>query len=352
MSATGMSWVLHQVLDRRHQGMVAAVFEHPSDWQTRSDVVWNFQNVSVPVVAWAEAADAGSGEQIAFLPGESFCWLEPNYGMTQPGQFALGQTHLPPMPAAEALTRWLIPKYHSRTPGLQLRSAGPGSDILPLLAFESGSLPAEGVRARLTYAEQGRTFDEEWLGIVVSQQVPYHGPMGTTMQTNWGFARALRYRAPSGSLDTRLPLFHRIAASLRVNPRWEQLCAGINQQLQQQFNAYIQAGYSQIQAAGQLSQAISANNDAMLRGFEQQRQAAAHSSRPGAGTSRSANDAFSDYIRGVETVQDPYQGTSQQDANFQYHWTDGFGNYHHSNDPFFNPNQESNQSWTLMKPVA
>jgi hypothetical protein len=37
-------------------------------------------------------------------------------------------------------------------------------------------------------------------------------------------------------------------------------------------------GYSQIQVAGQLSRAISANNDAWLSAFEQQRQAARQSS--------------------------------------------------------------------------
>jgi hypothetical protein len=65
---------------------------------------------------------------------------------------------------------------------------------------------------------------------------------------------------------------------------------------------------------------------------------------------RSPSDAFSEYIRGVETCDDPYYGDSQQDYNYSYHWTDGFGNYQHSNDPFFNPNIGSNQNWTFMEP--
>ena len=54
--------------------------------------------------------------------------------------------------------------------------------------------------------------------------------------------------------------------------------------------------------------------------------------------SRSSTEKFDDYIRGVETVDDPYYGTSQHSYNEQYHWTDGYGSYRNSNDPTYNPN--------------
>jgi hypothetical protein len=165
-----------------------------------------------------------------------------------------------------------------------------------------------------------------------------------------GLLRLFAFRAAKGQLDSYREMFWRMAASVRVNPLWEQLYNQVLQQLQVQFNNYIQAGYNQIQAAGQLSRAISANNDAMLRSFEQQRQAAARSSHSSSGSGRSPNDSFSDYIRGVETVHDPYYGESQQDANYQYHWTDSSGNYQYSDDPFFNPNIGATTHWTLMEP--
>ena len=46
----------------------------------------------------------------------------------------------------------------------------------------------------------------------------------------------------------------------------------------------------------------------------------------------------------------PYWGESQQDADYRYHWTDGQGNYQHSDDPFFNPSIGSTQNWSLMQP--
>jgi hypothetical protein len=222
-----------------------------------------------------------------------------------------------------------------------------GLDLQGAAADEAG--------ARIEYDEAGQAIEEEFYAVVVRQNVPYHGPMGTMTQINWGFARLFAFRAARGELERYRPTFWRVAASVRVNPLWQQLFGQVMQQLQQQFNAYIQAGYDQIAAAGQLSRAISANNDAMLRGFEQQRQAAARSDAAArAAAQESAERAspaerFSDAIRGVERVEDPYWGESEQDANYDYHWTDGQGSYQSSNDPFFNPNIGSTQNWSLMK---
>ena len=57
------------------------------------------------------------------------------------------------------------------------------------------------------------------------------------------------------------------------------------------------------------------------------------------------------YIRGVETMNDPVTGTSQHSLAEQYHWTDGYGNYRNSNDASFNPNHSENGDWQLMTPA-
>ena len=332
--------VLHQVLDPQHGNVVAAVFEAPAGWTVRSGVWWNFQNVSFPVLAGAKVAAPDGIDAFEFLPAESFYWLQPDYGMCQPGANQLGQTCMPPMSAADAFGRWVIPKHRGRAPGLKILSMTPRHDVAPP--------PAEGILATIEYVDNGRPIEESFVGARVQQNVPYYGPQGMTMQINWGFAKLFCFRSAKGRLAERTGPFQRIAGSLRVNPLWERLCADVMRRLQAQFDQFIAAGYSQIQAAGQLSRQISANNDALLAGFEQQRQAAASHSRP-SGSERSPADGFSDYMRGVETVNDPYTGTSQQDYNYQYHWTDGSGNYQHSNDPFFNPNIGSGLNWTLME---
>jgi hypothetical protein len=65
-----------------------------------------------------------------------------------------------------------------------------------------------------------------------------------------------------------------------------------------------------------------------------------------------SSSSFSQYIRGVESVEDPYWGQSEQSYHYEYHWTDGSGNYRHSNDAGFNPNIGSSQNWQLMEPAG
>ena len=64
-----------------------------------------------------------------------------------------------------------------------------------------------------------------------------------------------------------------------------------------------------------------------------------------------AAQRFSDTMRGVERMEDPLWGQSEQPYEYEYHWTDGLGNYRHSNDPGFDPNvaEGPGPSWTRMK---
>jgi hypothetical protein len=349
--SSNMPFTLHQVIDRQHKGMVSSVFEYPAVWQAHSEVTWNFQNMSFPVTAYAQVYNPSGTEAFEFLPAEYFFWINEGYGFYQQGQDVMGQVFMPPMPAGDVMTQWVIPKYRRNRPGLKIVAVRPLPQLARGIALDLGGAPSEGVCVKSEYAENGRLFGEELYGIKLTQEVPYYGPQGMMIQINWGFARLFSFRAEKGALESQRGTFWHIASSVKLNPRWEQLYAQILQQLKVLFDQYIQAGYSQIQAAAQMSSAISANNDAMLNAIEQQRQAAWQSSPAKSDSSdRSPNDNFDDYIRGVETVNDPYYGESQQDANFKYHWTDGVGGYKNSNDPFFNPNNDSNQNWTIMEP--
>ncbi|TRV02699.1 MAG: zinc ribbon domain-containing protein [Microcystis wesenbergii Mw_QC_B_20070930_S4] len=359
-------FALHQVIDTQHDGVVALVFEHPVGWRATSYLVWNFQNVSFPVCSFAKVVPSGLLDRLKphsaslsfWFPGPLFFWVEPNYGLCQQGQNILGAVYLQPMSAVDAMTRWVVPNYSYVNKllipnTLKIVSVVPIPQLAQRIGMDLKGLTSEDVCLKIEYEQLGgQTFEEEIYGIKFTQNLPYYGPMGMTMQINWGFARLFSFQAEKGSLDAEKETFWRIACSVKPNPLWEQLYAQILQELQMQFNQYIQMGYSQIQDAGQLSRAISANSDAWLSAFEQQRQAARQSSHSSSSSSsdRSPSDAFSEYIRGVETCDDPYYGESQQDYNYSYHWTDGFGNYQHSNDPFFNPNIGSNQNWTFMEP--
>lgn len=353
-------FALHQVIDTQHGGVVAWIFEHPATWLATSGLVWSFQDVSYPIRSYATVKPFLLTDQLRQLsvsfkfPGPLFFWVEPNFGHCQQGQDVLGACCMPPMSAADAITRYTssLDYFTKPTKNVKIVSVAPIPPLAPKIGLDLKGLPSEDVCLKIEYQDNGQTIGEEIYGIKVTQVVPYYGPMGVTNQTNWGFALILHFKGVKGSLDKENDTFWRIACSFKINPLWDKLQTQTWQQLQTQFNQYIQMGYSQIQAASQLSRSITANNDALLNAFEQQRQAARQSSRSSSNSpsDRSPSDAFSEYIRGVETCDDPYYGESQQDYNYNYHWTDGFGNYQHSNDPFFNPNIGSTQNWTYMEP--
>jgi hypothetical protein len=214
-----------------------------------------------------------------------------------------------------------------------------------------------GISIKVTYERNGHPVEEEFYAIPYSVKIPYDGPQGRSWQTNWGLAWLHSFRAALGTLDKRRAVFATVMKSHRPNPAWQKRRDAITALLADQFNRQFKAGYDQIAAAGRLSRQISANSDAFLASVDRQLAASRNSgggSSGGAegdasgGSSRSANDNFDDYIRGVDTVQDAYWGTSQHSLLEKYHWTDGYGNYRNSNDPNYDPNKGENGNWQLM----
>jgi hypothetical protein len=147
------------------------------------------------------------------------------------------------------------------------------------------------------------------------------------------------------------PLLGYIAHSFEVDRVWDEHQQAVMKQLTDAYNRYLAAGYAQIAAAGQLSRAISANNDAMIRSMDAQRAAsAARSSSPSDAGTHAAED-FDRYIRGTELVEDSSGQQTEQSSLYSYHWTDGFGTFVHSNDSNFDPNNTSNVPYEKTKPV-
>ena len=70
----------HPIVDRQNQNLTVATFEAPEGWRTDSHVVWNLQNLSLPVQVHAGIYNPLGSEAFEFLPVEAFYWLEPNYG--------------------------------------------------------------------------------------------------------------------------------------------------------------------------------------------------------------------------------------------------------------------------------
>ncbi len=344
----------YQITDPMYQQMIVAAFDHPSGWQAQSNVVWNYQNSSQPAQLYAAAFNPQGAEAIEFLPVEACYWLEPNYGFQPVGSQKFGLTLLPPMPAVEMMSRWLIPKYRNNRQQLQVVSIQPLPQLARMInAVELQALPTEGVGARITYLENGYAFEEAFYACRYQFPPTY----GATTQHNWGGVRIFAFRSLLGKLDAAQPTLWAIASSLFYNPQWQELFQQVSQQLHGQFVGQIQAGYDKLRAEAHFQQQLTAyyqstrdhQSAAVAHSVAQQQELNAARSNSG----YSAQDALGDATFFNRTA---YQDPNSQTGNYHYDqgnhdwvWTDGQGNFFGTNDPNADPNLGSDRSWTLAK---
>jgi hypothetical protein len=339
----GEHFTVRTVRDPQLHNMPVFLFVAPEKWRDTSSVTWNFGNVSNPVVNWTKVENPANAEAFYLYPNLALFWLDRNFNLRE-GQDSLGMTFVRIMPPDATIAAF----------AKQLRGREPGFDIvggkrLPGLA-EALQMPHDGTRrdgvaVKVRYQLGGKPVEEEFYGLYYRVNIPNDGPQGRIVQTDWGLQMLHSFRAPAGTLDKRRDVFAAIPKSIRRNPAWTARYTGISKSLGEQFNRQLQQGYSQIAAAGALSRQLSANSDAFLASVDSSLQSSRSSSGGGGGV-----DKFDDYVRGVETTDDPYYGTSQHSNMETYHWTDGYGSYRNTNDAGANPNVTESGSWTLMQP--
>lgn len=331
----------HVITDNYLNNLPMVAFRTPEDWRVASEPRWNRQEFNAPFTFSLKAYDAAGKVGLEMYPALSFFWLPQMPGAYQVGRNYAGQVCLQPMPVAAALSRFVIARVRGNRQNLRIIETRPE----PTPTGLASGVAAEAVMIKIEYSENGEMFEEEFHALKVQETIPNQGPQGVIYQLNWNLPEIYSRRALKGQLAASLPLFEAIKRSAKTNPQWGQAYQQVLQQIQASFNQQQRQGYASIAAAGQMSRAISANNDAMLGAIGRQRQS---SWSPSTSGSDRTERQFSDYIRGVNSYDDPYWGQSQHSSNYDYVWTDGTGGYRYSNDSSFNPNLNSNGNWQLM----
>ena len=340
----GSQFATHRVIDEYHQGMVAATFEHPQEWRAQSQVVWNFQDTSFPLTCYASVFNPRGTEALQFLPVESCFWIDPPIIYT-PGQKHRGQTCLPPMGALDALTQFAIPKYRGDRRNLRIVYAQPVPNLAQVMRIAwLMNVRHEGVMVRLEYEENGLQFEEEYFAVVM-----WHVPNGE--QLNWGIAIQFAFRAVRGRLDAARPELWRVATSWQINPQWEQLFQQVMQQLHNQFMSQHAAWNAQNES-----------NKAWGRQMQEYREWESDLNRQVVNdrwaSQERTSDRMGDALGGYQRFHDPNNayGTPHYDHTLsQYSWTNGRGEWIHSNEALYDPNSDSRVSskgpWTLSNPI-
>jgi hypothetical protein len=339
----------HSIVDHQNGEMEVSTFAYPSDWQARSQVVWNMQDTNVPALVHAATFSPNRVESFEFLPMQAFFWLEGDFGLVPIGQKGHGLIRMPPRSAPDALAGLVIPMLRSNRQKLRVTGVQPVQNLWQLFN-DPPPQRGESVMARVEYEEQGRAVEEEFYG--VCEYVPATGGA-----LNWGFGRLFCFRAERGQLDAMRETFWQIAGSLQLNPQWKQRHDQIAQQLMEGFMLQTAETYRRFEREKLISIQNLAYNDQLIK------QQSARVADSVGHTQQQIRERSQSHFSHQDTVGNlmsdtaPYNDPNSNVGNphfapssAQYVWTDGQGNFHYTNDPTDNPNHQLPGSWSLATP--
>lgn len=305
----------------------------PIGWKLEGGILWQLERSNLATVAMRVSNPKGT-ETLEVFPNIPFVWTEGGIPFQPVGAIYLGNEVLPVIDEPDAFVeRVVIPRFrqpvHAR---IVAREALP--DVARTVA---ASVQEPGVqkrvtagRTRLEYQEAGKWMQEDVYCILVAAQAVILP--GTTF---WGTERLYSFKAEKGKLEQATPVLQAVGSSFKLNLSWFN-------QYQQVLQMWRQNVMKSIRAAGALSKYLAQTSEeisAMNRQAYENRQA----------SQDRINREFSEYIRGVETYQNPFEGKSVElPSGYNEAWVNPLGEYVLSNDPNFNPNVGDTRNWRRM----
>ncbi|MBP7830718.1 MAG: hypothetical protein KA248_12460 [Kiritimatiellae bacterium] len=302
----------------------------PEGWAFEGGVVWDQRNVAFPAQLIYRVASPDGHAALEQMPALAFMWAQG--GMMGGFGTTYGREMRMPMAAPQVLTEIVIPRYRGDRQPRLVSPPEMAPDYLQAVVVGSGAkdLPTQmmGGRVRIQYDQ----LIEEIACITAYSQAPGGG--------TWACAAIIGIRARAEMFEPLCPVLRGMIASIRGNPGWH---AAVNQ-IQ---SALIQGQLANIEAAGQLSRSISAQNNAMIAQMDAQRAA---TPRMGGSSGGDGASRFAQAMRGTEDAVDPHDGrTIELPASSNYAWSNALGDRIVTDDPNFNPNLNSTQDWREMK---
>lgn len=296
----------------------------PESWQVSGQIIWNEANVALPAVTNLIAENKSSHVRFEAWPTLSFLQLQSSF--VQPGQYYGGALVVSQLPdIATTLNQYLLP-YFRKGIDYQMITNEDIRNKVPQLPAD-----ADARIVILEYQEDGVTVQEKILGM-------------KTGYVQGGFASVyiitFACKTIKGEAEKYEPLFTQMFNSIQYSD-------GFNTAFKQISGYSYTSGMNSIAAAGKMSQQISANNDVMLQGMQQNRQYQNQQYY----SNQNSNNGFGDYIRGQGDYYDPNNGqTYKLDYNYKQNWHDGNGTVIQSQDPYYNPNRNTNENWYELEP--
>ena len=352
---------IYYVMDEQAQMPVYAI-RGPEDWTLQSDVRWNLDNNVVPVTVGSALTDPEEARRLQFFPDLTCYWLTGDAALNNPGQWNMGMLNAAPMEPKVALAEAVTRIYQADLPGLRVTGVRevPG---LPAALGQAGP-NTTGVGLRAEFQWEGEPMEEEIYALYYRSSATLRGEAGVTTQTTWGLGTVHGFITREGQLDENRSMFTYMVRSGTPNPAWIELHTNVKQQLDAQFRQNLIDNRRAREAIMAQSRALAAENEAFRANIMQRHRAAMddtahesfiagiHGDGSSSGGGMSSHEKYVDSIHDRETFDDPstVTGTSQH-GYADHHWSDGWGNYIHTDDPTLDPNIGSTIQWEELQRI-
>jgi hypothetical protein len=326
--------------------MSAMTLELPDDWSLQSDIRWGANPCGMYL--WHVLAQSGDTQaRLEGLPAFHFTGSTDPMTQSSIATVIAQQAQLTGQsPYCQAvliysiegfLNDYFIPLFR---PGAELvqfvpdaaASANTRQQTLQSLAGMQGMLQelnVEVARVRLDYPDQGEGV-AEWIYI---QLVAKEYAMMPYVDTE---VAILSLRAPVRQIDRYLEVLNRAIETSKPNPQWQARVAQVRNQV----------GQTAVREAGKRSRIISESNnqigDMIMQGWQQRQQ-----------TLDNVYDRGARARQGIGRYTDPIGGTGY-DAEYGHEriWVNPYGEYVPGNDPYYDPNLDSDTQWLPAEPDA
>jgi hypothetical protein len=359
-SGAKISFQPYDVVDQQLGGMTANRIAIPVDWKATSRLDWNINAFYMPVRGQIRAEAPDGGSWIEFYPTEMFWWGDRAHDQGQwGGPDQSGAIHHPNISLPEAMVRYVIARNRPNARNLRILGHRPVNN-LPQAFFHlypnGAPRGGQGICMRVHYEIDGRPVDEEFYGFMPLTDAIPSPPDSMEYHSYLSLVHSIGAKA--GRLESVRPLLGFIATSFEVNPAWQQRYDQIHQAQLRQASQNLAQSWASIELGRQLGAQAHASNEAFLQRTDAtlaenraQENAArsSHGATANEGFDRGA-DGFDQYLRGTEHMRDQNGVVSDQYTDYNYHWTDGSGNFVHTDDPNLDPNTYLNGNYEQMTP--
>jgi hypothetical protein len=261
--------------------------------------------------------------------------------MTKPaGSIYFGYEVRQPLAARETMRQFVLPRYR-RIPDLAIVDEGPALELLQVVTHnqaapaQGGQYSTDSARVRLHYTLNGQPVAEEMSGVAEYTRISTPGVFGNAENIFWSIGYLTSFRASRERIESYADLYRAIFASIKINPAWTAVVQQVSQGLTSNtINSIHQIGSH----SRQISRNFNEMSDMNMKGWEER--SAAYDR---------VSENFSQTIRGVDPYYDPNTGQNVElPSGFTQAWSTPLGEYIVSDDPNFNPNIGSTQTWTPL----